>query len=68
MYVDLMCDPIQVLAMQNALLGSHFEWMTALLHNTCVNTERVNFSKYCDELDCQAQKRQRKTGYGLFVS
>ena len=48
-----------MLATQNALLGRHFEWKTALC-NTCVSTVTMNFSKYFDELDCQAQKRYRE--------
>ena len=48
-----------MLAMQNALLGRHFRWKTALC-NTCVSTVMINFSKYYDELDCQAQKRYRE--------
>ena len=48
-----------MLATQNALPGRHFEWKTAL-HNTCVSTVTMNFSKYYDELDCQAQKRYRE--------
>ena len=48
-----------MLATQNALLGRYFEWKTALC-NTCVSTVTMNFSKYYDELDCQAQKRYRE--------
>ena len=48
-----------MLATQNALLGSHFKWKTPL-RNTCVSTVMMNFSKYYDQFDCQAQKRYRE--------
>ena len=53
-----MPDHIQLLAMQNALLVTNFEWKTAFC-NTCVSTVTMNFSKYYDKLDFQAQKRYR---------